>query len=421
MSYPRYEAYKDSGVEWLGEIPIGWEIKKIHYVAKLKSGASITAEMMNEYDEIPVYGGNGLRGYFNAYTHDGEYILIGRQGALCGNVNYANGKFWASEHAIVVSPTLKYETLWLGELLRAMNLNQYSISAAQPGLSVEQIEKLKIPLPPLPEQQAIATFLDRETVRIDTLIAKQEQMITLLQEKRKAIISHAVTRGLDPNVPLKDSGVEWLGKVPEHWEVKRLKFIANVRTGVAKGRELVGRDLIKLPYLRVANVQDGYLDLSDVSTIDIACDEIDRYLLQPGDVLMNEGGDYDKLGRGYVWQGEIEGCVHQNHVFAVRPYNTANSFWINLATQASYAKQYFISRSKQTTNLASISSSNIQEWPVVMPPDTERQIILQVVQDETTKIDMLITKVKSAIDLLKEHRTSLISAAVTGKIDVRSL
>jgi len=225
MSYPRYPQYKDSGIEWLGEIPAGWEIKKLNYVAKLNSGSGITSEMVNDSGQYPVYGGNGLRGYTGAYTHSGQYVLIGRQGALCGNVNYASGEFWASEHALVVSPTIKIEMLWLGELLRAMNLNQYSVSAAQPGLSAEQLSRLKIPFPPLPEQHAIAAFLDRETARVDDLIAKQEQMITLLGEKRKAIISHTVTRGLDPAVPMKDSGVEWLGMVPEHWEELRAKFL----------------------------------------------------------------------------------------------------------------------------------------------------------------------------------------------------
>lgn len=136
---------------------------------------------------------------------------------------------------------------------------------------------------------------------------------------------------------------------------------------------------------------------------------------------MNEGGDFDKLGRGYVWQGEIEECAHQNHVFCVRPVNAKYAYWINLLTQSSYAKHYFILKSKQTTNLASISSSNIRELPVVMPGEDEQQDILTYVQRETTKIDTLIAKAQTSIDLLNEHRTALISAAVTGKIDVRGL
>ena len=140
---------KDSGISWIGDIPEHWEVKRLQYIAKLKSGENITSGMLEEEGLFPVYGGNGLRGYFDEYTHEGDYVLIGRQGALCGNIHYAKGKFWASEHAIVVSPIFPFETFWLSEVLRAMNLNQYSVSAAQPGLSVETISRLQIPFPPI--------------------------------------------------------------------------------------------------------------------------------------------------------------------------------------------------------------------------------------------------------------------------------
>ena len=193
--YLAYAEYKDSGIEWLGKVPAHWQLKKLQHIARLRSGETMTAQMMNENDEFPVYGGNGLRGYFNFYTHDGNYVLIGRQGALCGNINYGSGKFWASEHAVVVSPTIELETFWLGELLRTMNLNQYSTSAAQPGISVEQIARLKIPFPPVEEQRSIARFLDYKTAQIDALIAKKETLLKKLAEKRTALISQAVTKG----------------------------------------------------------------------------------------------------------------------------------------------------------------------------------------------------------------------------------
>src|SRR5690606_40650359 len=136
------------------------------------------------------------------------------------------------------------------------------------------------------------------------------------------------------------------------------KHIANVQTGVAKGKDNEGKDTVEVPYLRVANVQDGYLLLDDVATIEIPREDLTRYSLQPGDVLMNEGGDFDKLGRGSVWQGEIEPCIHQNHVFAVRP-TAVSSAWLNAFTGSLAAQFYFMGRAKQSTNLASISSSNI--------------------------------------------------------------
>lgn len=219
-----------------------------------------------------------------------------------------------------------------------------------------------------------------------------------------------------PYPAYKDSGVEWLGRVPEHWQIKRLKHIANVQTGVAKGKDNEGKDTIEVPYLRVANVQDGYLSLDDVATIEIPREDLTRYSLQPGDVLMNEGGDFDKLGRGSVWQGEIEPCIHQNHVFAVRP-TAVSSAWLNAFTGSLAAQFYFMGRAKQSTNLASISSSNIMELPVAIPPANEVDLLLAHLDRETVRIDALIEKKTRFIELLREKRQALITHAVTRGLD----
>lgn len=214
----------------------------------------------------------------------------------------------------------------------------------------------------------------------------------------------------------KDSGVEWLGRVPEHWQIKRLKHIASVQTGVAKGKDHGGKETIEVPYLRVANVQDGYLSLDDVATIEIPREDLTRYSLQSGDVLMNEGGDFDKLGRGSVWLEEIEPCIHQNHVFAVRP-TAVSSAWLNAFTGSLAAQFYFMGRAKQSTNLASISSSNIMELAVAMPPATEVDLLLAHLDRETARIDALIEKKTRFIELLREKRQALITHAVTKGLD----
>jgi type I restriction enzyme S subunit len=188
---------KDSSVEWLGEIPAHWKIVALHYVAHLKSGESITALQLNEDGEYPVFGGNGFRGYYDRFTHDGNYILIGRQGALCGNINIAKGKFFASEHAIVVNPDWVFDTNWMGYQLLSMNLNQYSVSAAQPGLSAEVIGRLKIAFPPHDEQQTIARFLDEKLERIHAQRQKIEDVIARLQEYRSSLITNAVAGKID--------------------------------------------------------------------------------------------------------------------------------------------------------------------------------------------------------------------------------
>ncbi|WP_370867931.1 restriction endonuclease subunit S [Phenylobacterium sp.] len=285
-------------------------------------------------------------------------------------------------------------------------------------LRMDSWTSMKLPVPPISEQLAITAFLDRETAKIDALVEEQRRLIELLKEKRQAVISHAVTKGLDPSAPMKESGVALIGEIPQHWSVQRLKQIATVQTGLAKGKDLAARETCIVPYLRVANVQAGWLDLDDVATIEMPIEDVDRYLLRPGDVLMNEGGDNDKLGRGDVWRGQVDRCVHQNHVFAVRPI-AVEPEWVNLVSAAGYARHFFYERAKQSTNLASISSTNLMELPVALPPEDERRHILGRVASTIERCAELQEVSERGIDLLRERRAALISAAVTGKIDVR--
>ena len=188
---------KESGVEWLGMVPEHWEVVPLKRIMAMQSGETITSESIEDFGDFPVFGGNGFRGYSSEFTHDGDYVLIGRQGALCGNINYASGKFWASEHAVVCSPIVPVSILWLGEMLRAMNLNQYSVSAAQPGLSVEIVANIRTIKPPIKEQEFIASFLKAELGHIKELTEKNQLTINLLQERRSALISAAVTGQID--------------------------------------------------------------------------------------------------------------------------------------------------------------------------------------------------------------------------------
>ncbi|MDF4794087.1 restriction endonuclease subunit S [Vibrio parahaemolyticus] len=285
-------------------------------------------------------------------------------------------------------------------------------------ISFKDIADCAVYIPNDSEQKAIATFLDRETLRIDSLIEEKQAFIKLLKEKRQALISHVVTKGLNPNVEMQDSGIEWIGQVPKHWVIRRLKHTSTLQSGIAKGKDNANKETLSVPMLRVANVQDGYVKLDDVHEINVLPHEVERYALKDGDVLMNEGGDNDKLGRGTVWKEQIKPCIHQNHVFVIRVTDIEPE-WLGWLTQSSYAKFYFFRVSKQSTNLASISSTNVKEVHLLIPPADERKIIMEYLEKQTSKLKLLVQDVEESITLLKEHRTSLISAAVTGKIDVR--
>ena len=184
----------DSGIDWIDTIPCHWIVRKMKSLIDLKSGSNLTSEQISEKDDgYPVYGGNGLRGTYSEYSNEGDYVLIGRQGALCGNINYASGKFWVTEHALVCYPKEVLDIRWLGESLRTMNLNQYSLSAAQPGLSAERIKNLYMIVPPTTEQQAIADYLDDKCADIDSLIQTKLSKIDSLKEYKKSIIYEYVT------------------------------------------------------------------------------------------------------------------------------------------------------------------------------------------------------------------------------------
>jgi len=416
--YKAYPEYKDSGVDWIKSVPSTWQVKRISYIASLRSGDAIIAEQIEAEGEFQVFGGNGLRGYTTDFNHEGDYILIGRQGALCGNVNYGSGKFWASEHAVVVHPILPIVTKWFGETLRAMNLNQYNVSAAQPGLAVANITCLKVPFPSIQEQQKIANFLDHETAKIDTLIAKQHELIKLLKEKRQAVISHAVTKGLNPNAPLRESGVELLGKVPEHWVVTRAKFLFDFVTSGSRGWADHYSDEGEL-FFRITNLTRDTIDPKLESIQNVSPpkgSEGERSRIRLNDLLISITAD---LGSICVANDEVANGYVSQHVALCRPNReVASSRWLGFFILSDMAKEQFMGSGYGGTKVQ-LSLEDIRELWIVLPTSEEQLDIALYIERKMMQFGKLMSSADEQIKLLQERRTALISAAVTGKIDVR--
>ncbi|MBX5221270.1 type I restriction endonuclease subunit S [Rhizobium sp. NLR8a] len=420
-----------SGVSWLGDVPSHWTLRRLGYFFdERREKVSDT-----EYSPLSVTK-NGIVPQLEtaAKTDDGDNrkrvvhgdFVINSRSDRKGSAGIAELDGSVSLINTVLRPQAECHSRFVHYLLRSVAFQEEFYRYGQ-GIVADlwttkfsEMRAILLAMPPFPEQKAIAAFLDRETGKIDALVEEQKRLIELLKEKRQAVISHAVTKGLDPNVRMKPSDVEWLGDVPEHWDVTRLKFVAAVQTGTAKGKDLAGQATIKVPYLRVANVQDGYIDLSDVAEIEVPVGDLDRYLLRQGDVLMNEGGDFDKLGRGGIWDGSIDPCVHQNHVFSVRPHGVLPE-WLNMITSSAYGRFYFMSRSKQSTNLASISSTNLMELPLALPPKDEQAVIVTWLKAQLMQFLALEEQCDRSVSLLLERRSTLISLAATGKIDVRHI
>ncbi|NMZ30132.1 restriction endonuclease subunit S [Pseudomonas protegens] len=434
MSFSAYPAYKESGVKWLPKVPEHWDIRRnkqtFRIVSTLVGSKSKDFQLLSLTlrGVIPrdIESGKGkFPAEFDTYqTVEPDNVIFclfdidetPRTVGISSDYGMITGAYTVVRAFAVADPRFIYYYYFSIDLRKGLRPFYTGLRKV---VRPETFMNIELPLPPRHEQANICNFLDHETARIDALIEEQQRLIELLKEKRQAVISHAVTKGLDPTVPMKDSGVEWLGEVPAHWVVGPLRWYATIQGGIAKGKDYEGRETVSLPYLRVANVQNGFVDLTEVKEISVLESEIGRYSLRSGDVLMNEGGDNDKLGRGTVWQGQIEPCLHQNHVFAIRPNDLLSAEWLTAFTQCDQARSYFFLNSKQSTNLASISASNVMSLALPIPSVIEQKEILSSLNQSRVAHEELVNLATSTIEFLKERRSALISAAVTGKIDVR--
>lgn len=412
---------KDSGIEWIGEIPVNWAKTRIRNLFRFSSGDSLTNEEIQDEGLYKVYGANGPRGYYHHTNLAGKHILIGRVGALCGNIHIVDEPVWVTEHALIaeqISPDVC--TDFAGRVFESMNLGQYSKASAQPVIASSVVQRLQIPIPPSLEQRRIADYLDRKCSQIDAIIARQQEVIEKLKAYKLSVITEVVTKGLNPDVPMKDSGIEWIGKIPEHWIVSQLKYYASLRSGLTLGKKyLPDSKLIEVPYLRVANVQGDYIKLDDVATVFVQQEEIDKYSLHKGELLLTEGGDRDKLGRGCIWNGEIQPCLHQNHVFAVTTdTGRLSTEYLNYVTSSNVARTYFDYTAKKTTNLASTNSTTILQFKLPIPPIEEQGTIVSYLDTKCAKINSWLNNTELVISKLQDYKKSLIYEVVTGKKEV---
>lgn len=433
--FPRYDQYKDSGVEWIGEIPSNWKVESIRAVTELKSEKNCPElQVLSVYREYGVIPKDSRDDNHNATSLDTSGYKIVNTGDLVVNKMKAwQGSMGVSEHTGIVSPayiTCRVDAemvapKYLHYLLRSKiyigvyNALSYGVRVGQWDMHYEDFKGIPIPLPDLDTQKRIANFLDQKTAEIDAAIAKKQRLIELLKEQKAILINQAVTQGLDPNVPMHDSGVEWVGEVPEHWEIKKLKFFSDVQSGITLGKSFAGNKLRSVPYLRVANVQDGYFDLDNVAELDVPESVASQYLIRTGDILVTEGGDIDKLGRGMVWEGQISPCIHQNHIFALRVDNrVAENYFVSMVMGADYGRRYFTNTANKTTNLASTNKTKLGNLPVALPPLKEQKKLIEYASQVNEEFSAVISVSLREIETLKELKQTLISEAVTGKIKV---
>lgn len=431
----RHDSYKPSGVKWLGDVPSHWDVQALRAVTQLKSDRKRPdLPVLSVYREYGVIRKDSRDDNHNATSLDTSTYKVVQPGDLVVNKMKAwQGSMGVSAHEGIVSPAYitcatKSERVlpgYLHYLLRSSSLIavynslSYGVRVGQWDMHYEDFKQIPIPLPPQAEQNKIVVFLDRKTAEIDAAITQKERLINLLQEQRAIEINQAVTLGLDQNTSFRKSNIEWIDVLPSHWEIVPLKHVSTVQSGVTLGKNYAPSHSTKLfPYLRVANVQDGYIDLSEITEITLPIKQARNYFLRSGDILVTEGGDIDKLGRGNCWHGQLGECLHQNHVFAVRILKRVRPEYVALITGVSYARRYFTTTANKTTNLASTNKTKLGNLPLLVPPIVEQDAILMRCNKVKAQFEALIAPVKNEIAALKEMRDVVIAESVTGKIKV---
>lgn len=435
MSFPRYPAYKDSGVEWLGEVPGHWDVKRLRFVAELNPSKSeaaiIDRDTLVSFLPMDAIGEDGLlrldiekpigeleSGY--TYFRNGDVTIAkitpcyeNGKGALMKGL--VNGMGFGTTELIVARPKPEEVTgaylhyLFISPDFRDIGESHMYGAGGQKRVPDAFVRDFATAFPPLPEQTQIATFLDRETAKIDALVAEQRRLMALLKEKRQAVISHAVTRGLNPRAPLKPSGIEWLGDVPEHWDVLKGALI-----GTLFGSEQVPEDAV--------------LDEGDLPFIKVGSLSRDSFEIESWDYFVDSSVAANYRPRsGYIVFPKRGAAIFTNKVNIVdRPSLVdPNLMGWKIGERAVTAFIAYALKCRKLDELADVSTvpqinnKHIAPERFAVPPIEEQHQIVAYLNAESAKFDTLTTEAQRAIDLLQERRTALISAAVTGQIDVR--
>ncbi|MHA2763614.1 restriction endonuclease subunit S [Vibrio harveyi] len=430
--YQAYPEYKDSGVEWLDKVPSHWNMfsgKRVFCSVRRKALSSdeqlaasqkfgvVPQSLMMELNDAKVM--LALKGT-DSFRHVEKDNFVISLRSFEGGIEHSAYVGCVSPAYTVLEAIKNVSARYYKYLLKSkpyIAALQASTDSLRDGKSIsfEQFSNIWLPLFEVGEQAQIANFLDHETAKIDTLIEKQQQLIKLLKEKRQAVISHAVTKGLNPEAPMKDSGVEWLGKVPEHWDVCKLSYRYEVLLGkMLDEKKISGNYLGK--YLRNTDVQWDSINTDNLPEMDFRPQERERYSVKKGDLIVCEGGE---IGRCGIWESEST-CFYQKALHRLRPlYNTDLTRFMFYVLFNAVHQERFISGAGKAT-IAHLPAETFKQYRFAFPPLDEQQSIIDFLDSIKGKFDLIENKAQLQIELLKERRTALISAAVTGKIDVRN-
>ncbi|MBM81269.1 MAG: restriction endonuclease subunit S [Planctomycetaceae bacterium] len=432
MSFPAYEHFQDSGRLWLGEFPAHWESKPLWTMfRRTKRTGFGDEELLSVYRDYGVIPKSSRDDNFNKPSEDlSTYQLVEPSDLVINKMKAWQGSVAISEHRGIVSPAYHvYECLhdecsrYLHHLMRSLRYITGYLSMSK-GIRINQWDlepqlhsRMPVLLPPPDEQKAISSFLDVETSKIDGLVSEQRRLIELLKEKRQAIISHAVTKGLNPNAPMKPSGIQWLGNLPEHWPTE---MISRIATKIGNGYVGPTRDILVesgIPYVQATHIKNGRVNFDGEYFVTPEWSETQsKATLELGDVLIVQTG----AGTGDIGLVSEEEVGYSCHALIIVRANTERILgsFLAVALQSQYGVQTL--ESIQTGGMhPHLNCGNVKFVHVPIPPIEEQRVIVDYVNEKLKRFSLLQAEAERAIELLQERRTALISAAVTGKIDVR--
>lgn len=444
---------KDSGIEWVGQIPSEWSLTRMKSCIASRDGGAWgdeptgedgdeiclriadfnypkftfkncdTSELTKRHYRKEVIGRLRLEkdDILIEKSGGGEKTPVGRTVLFDKNYAalYANFMDRLRCSEIVLPKFMQY-------IFVTFYKNEYTRNYIKQTTGIQNLDltsmlsKELIPLCEIGEQEKIVAVLDHKCAEIDAVLEKTRASIEEYKKLKQAVITQTVTHGIRQGRSFKDTGIEWIGSIPTEWNNTKLKYFASLRAGITLGKAYPkDAELVEVPYLRVANVQGSYVDLSNVTTLLVLPEEVEKYRLHAGEVLMTEGGDRDKLGRGCVWKGELDPCLHQNHVFAV----TTNEEkllgqFLAYMTVSSVARTYFDITAKKTTNLACTNSTTILNFTMPIPPIDEQREIVAYLDQKCSEMNVLISKKEQFLAELESYKKSLIYEYVTGKKEV---
>ncbi|MCI5209774.1 MAG: restriction endonuclease subunit S [Candidatus Electrothrix sp. ATG2] len=377
--------------------------------------------------DTPYYGANGQQGTIKGWLFDEPLILMAEDGGYFDDyenrpVAYKiSGRAWVNNHAHVLRPKDGYDFNYIFYALEHKNVLPFIKGGTRAKLNQKELREVVIYVP---QHKNVQEKISQILLSVDDSLKATQKLIHKYQQIKYSLMHDLFTRGVTGDGKLrppreqapelyKETPIGW---IPKEWDVRSLAQLSDITSGVTLSSKVTSGQDIAIPYLRVANVQDGYLDLADVKKIKVNRITFEKLKLKQGDVLMNEGGDFDKLGRGTVWQGEIANCIHQNHVFRVRVNSSQlEPFYLAYWSQSEFGKKYFVLSSKQSTNLASINSTQLKAFPIGLPGFDEQKRIVVRINAINEKIKMLSDEGKK----LTSRKFGLMQDLLTGKVQVK--